>query len=55
MSEDMHFGSPSDPSQTAAAEAKQRYVYLILKTQKLAAIPAVVSQSIDNKSCLVCV
>ena len=28
---DMHFGSPSDPSQTAAAEAKPRYVYSILK------------------------
>ena len=27
----MHFGSPSDPSQTAAAEAKPRYVYSILK------------------------
>ena len=27
----MHFGSPSDPSQTAAAEAKARYVYLISK------------------------
>ena len=23
----MHFGSPSDPSQTAAAEAKPRYIY----------------------------
>ena len=28
----IHFGSPSDPSQTAAAKAKTRYVYLILKT-----------------------
>ena len=27
----MHFGSPSDPSQTAAAKAKPRYVYSILK------------------------
>jgi len=27
----MHFGSPSDPSRTTAAEAKPRYVYLILK------------------------
>ena len=27
----MHFGSPSDPSQTAAAEAKPRCVYSILK------------------------
>ena len=27
----MHFGSPSDLSQTAAAEAKLRYVYSILK------------------------
>ena len=27
----IHFGSPSDPSQTAAAEAKLRYVYSILK------------------------
>ena len=27
----MHFGSPSDPSQTPAAEAKPRYVYSILK------------------------
>ena len=27
----MHFGSASDPSQTAAAEAKPRYVYSILK------------------------
>ena len=27
----MHFRSPSDPSQTAVAEAKPRYVYLILK------------------------
>ena len=27
----MHFKSSSDPSQTAAAEAKPRYVYLILK------------------------
>ena len=26
-----HFGSPSDPSQTTAAKAKPRYVYLILK------------------------
>ena len=26
----MHFVSPSDPSQTAAAEAKPRYVYSIL-------------------------
>ena len=29
--ENMHFGSPSDPSQTAAAKAKPRYVYSILK------------------------
>ena len=27
----MHFGSPSDPSQTAAAEAKSRCIYSILK------------------------
>ena len=27
----MHFGSPLDPSQTAAAKAKPRYIYLILK------------------------
>ena len=27
----MHFGSPSGPSQTTAAEAKPRYVYSILK------------------------
>ena len=27
----MHFGSPSDPSQTATTEAKPRYVYSILK------------------------
>ena len=27
----MHFESPSDPSQTAAAEAKPRYIYSILK------------------------
>ena len=27
----MHPGSPSDPSQTAAAEAKPRYIYSILK------------------------
>ena len=27
----MHFGSTSDPSQSAAAEAKPRYVYSILK------------------------
>ena len=27
----MHFGSPLDPSQTIATEAKPRYVYLILK------------------------
>ena len=27
----MHFGSPSDPSQTAAAEAKPRYVYSFSK------------------------
>ena len=27
----MHFGSPSDPSQTPATEAKPRYVYSILK------------------------
>ena len=27
----MHLGSSSDPSQTAASEAKPRYVYLILK------------------------
>ena len=27
----MHFGSSSDPSETAAAKAKPRYVYLILK------------------------
>ena len=27
----MHFESPSDPSQTAAAKAKLRYVYLIMK------------------------
>ena len=27
----MHFGSPSDPSQTLTAEAKPRYVYSILK------------------------
>ena len=27
----MHFGSPSNPSQTAAAKAKPRYVYSILK------------------------
>ena len=27
----MHLGSPSDPSQTAASETKLRYVYLILK------------------------
>ena len=27
----MHFGPPSDPSQTPAAEAKPRYVYSILK------------------------
>ena len=27
----MHFRSPSDPSQSAAAKAKPRYVYLILK------------------------
>ena len=27
----MHLGSPSDPSQTSAAEAKPRYVHSILK------------------------
>ena len=27
----MNLGSPSDPSQTAATEAKPRYVYSILK------------------------
>ena len=31
MSENIHFGSPSDPSQTPAAKAKLRYVYSILK------------------------
>ena len=31
MSKNIHFGSPSDPSQTAAAEAKLRYVYSNLK------------------------
>ena len=25
----MHFGSPSDPSQTAAAEAKSRYIHIL--------------------------
>ena len=28
----MHFGSPSDPCQTAAAEVNPRYVYSILKS-----------------------
>ena len=28
----MHFGSPSDPSQTAVTKAKPRYIYSILKS-----------------------
>ena len=37
----MHFGSPLDPSQTAAAKAKPRCVYLILKlsTIRTSALP----------------
>ena len=31
----MHFGSPLDPSQIAAAEARSRYVHLILKPHGL--------------------
>ena len=27
----MHFGSPPDPSQTSAAEAKPRYAFSLLK------------------------
>ena len=32
----IHFGSPLDPSQTIATEAKQRYVYSILKKFQMA-------------------